>query len=319
MSFKNSYYYYYRAFGLNIASEINIPEFLTWDDCTDEIRRKQPDVFIHWGDVPESLAYPKLKGVRFQVKPDEFLLTVDNIARYHVLQGNRIIITPHPDTDERDIRVFLLGSAFGAIFHQRGVLPLHGSAIKVKNSCVVFCGTSGKGKSTTAGAFIKRGYSLHTDDVCVISLNHDENEKRPIVFPAFPQIKLWEDALKKAGDDCSRYPQIRKMIAKYAVPVPRSFNTKPLPLKKIYILNPYEKEVIHIEPITGMNKLYALKNHTYRFRYLKGLDKEVTHFNHAGILANCVPISRVQRPRDSYKLTELINALESDFLSLKDK
>jgi hypothetical protein len=305
-NYQNRYRYCYRAFGLTIGSGMEIPELLPADG--------EPDVVIQRGSVPETLENPKMKGVRFQAKPGEFLLTVDSVARFRVLTGNRIIIDGYPGIDEKDIRLFLLGSAVGALLHQRGMLPLHASAVKVDDRCVVFCGASGNGKSTTARALVKRGYRFHSDDLCVISVNHTVDGNVPVVFPGYPQLKLWEDALKKMGDDTSGYSRVRRVLDKYAVPAKDFYNTQPLPIKKIYILRPWEKEEIEMVAVTGMEKFNVLKNQTYRFQFLEGLKKEVSHFKSAGIVGNCAPISRVRRPQDISWLDRLLDLLETDFL-----
>jgi hypothetical protein len=65
--------------------------------------------------------------------------------------------------------------------------------------------------------------------------------------------------------------------------------------------------------ITGMQKFTVLKNQTYRYRFLEGLENEVSHFKIAGLVGGRVPISRVGRPRDLFLLDRLINKLEKDF------
>jgi len=297
--------YCYRAFGLTIGSSIEFPELLPADG--------EPDVVIETGTVPENLENPKKSGVRFQAQPGEFLLTVDNIARYLVLDGNRIVVHSFPNAGERDIRMFLLGSVFGALIHQRDMLPLHASAVKVGDGCVVFCGMSGFGKSTTALALVKRGYQLHADDICVVTMNSAENENKPLVFSAYPQMKLWQDALEKLGDKPADFQPVRMVLDKFAVPAGEQFNSPPLPVKKVYILVPWEKQGIDIVSITGMKKFNALKKHTYRFRFLSGLDKELVHFKNAGELGNRAPIALVYRPRESFLLDELCDVLEKDF------
>jgi hypothetical protein len=145
-------------------------------------------------------------------------------------------------------------------------------------------------------------------------VNHTADGDVPVVFPGYPQLKLWEDALEKVGDDASGYSRVRQVLDKYAVPAVDRFNTQPLPIKKIYILRPWEKKEIEMFAITGMEKFSVLKNQTYRFHFLEGLEKEVSHFKSAGIVGNCVPLSRVRRPRDIFWLDRLLDLLESDFL-----
>jgi hypothetical protein len=241
-------------------------------------------------------------------------LTVDRVARFQVLQGNRIIVDAYPGVQAKDVRVFLLGSAFGALFHQRGMFPLHGSAVKVHEQCVVFCGASGRGKSTTAKALVNRGYALHADDICPVSVAHLGNGGTPVGFPAYPQMKVWQDAWDKIGEGPSGYGRVRHVLDKYEVPAADRFNTQPLPLRRIYVLRPREQEGINISEITGRYKFTALKNQTYRFGFLEGLGQQVSHLNHAGIIGSRVPVFSVQRPRLQFRLDELIDALEADFV-----
>lgn len=301
--FQSAESYFYRAFGLNISSSIEIPEFVKAEG--------KPDVNIRFENVPDSLEKPKKVGVRFQAKPGCLLLKVDNIAKYLVSNGSQVIVEKSPGAKDEEIRLFLLSSVCGALLHQRGMLPLHASAIKVKDKCVVFCGASGNGKSTIAKTFIDRGYDLHADDICVISVN---KEGIPLIYPGYPQLKLWEDALIETGEKPTSYTRVRQVLDKFAIPANDKFNNKPLPLKKIYILHPCNKSEIEISALTGMKKFNALKNHTYRFKFLAGLEKEASHFKTAGYVGNWVPISRVQRPQKPYLLNELADLLEKDFL-----
>ena len=144
--------YYYSAFGMTIGSAFEIPELIP-------LKKSKPDVIIHEGEVPESLDNPMKVGRRLQIKPGHFLYRQDDVAGYHVMNGNRIVVQPSVHVQEKEVRLYLLGSVFGALVHQRGGLPFHASAIEVNGRCVLFCGQSRAGKSTTANAFVKRGLS----------------------------------------------------------------------------------------------------------------------------------------------------------------
>jgi hypothetical protein len=146
-----------------------------------------PDVTIDFGKFPQSIENPLFSGVRFQTSGQKFLLTVDKIARYYVVDGKSITIEPFVNADMDEVRLFLLGSAFGALIHQRGLLPFHGSSLKIGNSAIILSGLSGAGKSTLAAAFRQKGYQILSDDVSVISFLNDQI---PIVHPGYPQMKL---------------------------------------------------------------------------------------------------------------------------------
>ena len=85
--------------------------------------------------------------------------------------GNQIVIDAAPDATDRNVRLFLLGSALGALLHQRGLLPLHANAIDLGGGAVAFSGHSGAGKSTIAAWFHDRGHRILADDVCVVGFD----------------------------------------------------------------------------------------------------------------------------------------------------
>ena len=153
--------YIYQAFGLQILSCLPCPELLP--------SSQPPDVTITYGRVPEGLTEPFPEKFCYQTAPGLFLLKIPNIARYLVKNGKEIIIDRAPQANDTDVRLFLLGSVMGALIHQRGGLPLHGSAIRLPDgTAAIFMGLSGVGKSTLAAAFHQRGYEVAADDVSLI-------------------------------------------------------------------------------------------------------------------------------------------------------
>lgn len=296
--------YNYQAFGLTIVSEILLPELLPV--------KLMPgaDVKIRFDNVVNFSGIPTRIGARYQYKPGQFLYRVDNIAKYLVVGGREIIIEEYPGAEEKSVRTFLLGSVFAALLHQRDILPLHGSSIRVNGKCVIFSGLSGSGKSTTARAFIKRGYMMQADDVSAISCN---DEGYPIVYPEYPRLKLWKDVLKREGENPDSFDRVRRVLEKFSVPTTNRFNHEPLALEKIYILTPHNKSDIHMSPVKGMAKFNRIKQLIYRHKFTRGMDTEVFHFNTATQICNSVPITLVHRPKQPYLLEELADLLEEDF------
>ena len=149
--------FHYTAYGLKIESDIECPELLAGEetpgDGTEPVR-------ILLGKVPASLENPRANGVLYQARPGQFLLRLDHIAGYLVSNGAEIVIDRVPGSLDDEVRLFLLGSAFGALLHQRGFLTLHGSAIETPKGAMGFTGQSGVGKSTLATAFRTRGYPV---------------------------------------------------------------------------------------------------------------------------------------------------------------
>jgi len=288
----------YKAFGLTIQSDIECPELI--------ISSGTPNVIIQAGSVPESIEDPLFSGVRFQTKEQEFLLQVDNIARYYIQNGNKITIDIYQNADLSEVRLFLLGSAIGALIHQRGLLPFHGSSVKIGESAIILSGLSGAGKSTLAAAFQKKGYSLLSDDVSVISFSENEH---PIVHPGYPQMKLWPDSILKLGGDPAHYSKTRKQLEKHSIPITDSFWDKPLPLSKIFIITSSNLGELKVEQIKGVEKFSLLKTHTYRFNFVAGKEMNSLHFKSFDLLAKSTEIIRLSRPSGKFIFDELINLI----------
>ena len=291
-------YFTYKAFGLNISSEIECPELVT--------STGNPDLTIRLGNVPEELNNPLFSGVRFQTNGQEFLLSVDGIARYLVQHGNSITIDKSPNSILSDVRLFLLGSAIGAVIHQRGLLPFHGSSVRIGNSAIILSGLSGAGKSTLAAAFKQKGYLLLSDDISVISFSADGE---PIVNPGFPQMKLWNDSIQKLGDNPSNYSKIREEMEKYRLPISSNFWNEPTPLSKIFIISSSNLGELKIEPVKGIEKFSMLKTHTYRFNFVAGSELQAKHFHSFEILSKNIDIFRLTRPTGKFVLDDLINLI----------
>ncbi len=292
---------YYTAYGLQIASELPLPELLP-SPAT------HPEVHIRYGSVPTALDNPVVQGVVFQAQPGQLLLTLEGIANYLISDGDTITIEPAPHSQAEDIRLFLLGSGFGALLHQRGVLPLHGSAIETQYGAVVFVAHSGVGKSTLAAAFYQRGYRVLTDDICVITMDTG----KPVAHPAFPRIHLWEDVLDRLEQELPRL-LVRAKLEKYGVPLEAQFAVQPLPLYAVYELAVGAIPSVTIQPLAYMEKFEALVTHTYRGQFVRGLGLRQRHFTQAATVARPVKVSRVTRPQEPFLLQELVQALEADF------
>lgn len=294
--------YYYHAFGLVIESTVACPELLPQEGA--------PDVTIYYGDVPESLDDGIAKNAWYQQNSEAVLLKIDSIAKYLILRGEKIIIERASGSHDDEVRLYLFGSAFGALLHQRGMLPLHGSAIEVHGSAVVFVGPSGCGKSTLAGAFHQRGYRLVADDICVLSTSTGEP---PMIFPGFPRLKLWSDALKKLGKNSDELPRIIAELDKYHLSLKEEFCDYPRPLRRIYELAPADTQEIAITRLQGMEKLTTLIDHTYRLEFLTRPERKQRHFKQCAVAARHAAVSRVTRPSRAFLLDDLADLVEQDW------
>jgi hypothetical protein len=298
----------YHIFGLYIESAISLPA----PSIGDPVPGLTHDAIIEFGDVPPELANPVSKGVRFQAGPGEFLLRVDSVARYYVHGGRRIVIEPDPNAEAERILIFLMGSAMGALLHQRNILVLHAGAIAVNGQSVIFTGHSGVGKSTLAAGFHKRGYPFLADDVCTIAMH----EGSPAVVPGFPRLKLWADVLGKLGKDKNQLKSIRwtQGLEKYFLPVEPQHKT-PVTLKSVFVLGTTNTDKMEVTALKGMEKINPIINNTYRLRFLNGLGGKKDHFRQCTAVAGKAAVYKTIRPQKGFLLDDLMDMVEARFLS----
>lgn len=290
---------YYQCYGLSISSDLDLPELL----CA---RVDNADAVISQGQVASDvIAKGKQLGPFLFANRTQLLLEVPGVARYLIENGNRITYQPLGEADADSIRVFLLGSCFGALLFQRGFLVLHGNAVRVGDGCVICVGHSGAGKSTLAGALVQRGYALVADDVCAINA-------RGFIEPGFPRIKLWADTAQHLGIDTLPLSRIRPEIDKFHWPLADNFCDASLPVRAVYVLHRHNRDEFLLDDVSGMERFQLLRNNSYRQRYMKGMQLQAEHLKLCSMLAQRARIARITRPQAGFQLDALIDTLLGD-------
>ena len=67
-----------------------------------------------------------------------------------------------------DACTYLIGQVINFALRLRGGISLHASSIAIGDRVIAITGAPGSGKSTTAAAFARLGYSILSDDVAVL-------------------------------------------------------------------------------------------------------------------------------------------------------
>jgi len=291
-----------KPFGLDIRSVIPLPGCVEADGAA--------DVSIRYGAVPDALPGAATIRACTQARPGQFLLVVDQVARYLVEDGSLITIQPAAGAPDAEIRLVLMGSVWSALLLQRGLLPIHGSAVRVNGRAIVLAGPSGNGKSTLAAALHESGHSLLADELCALAIGANGS---PLLLPGFPQILLWGDALRALKLDHLDLVPVRASLKKYILPCPAAHGSKPLPLERIYILGVVNTPSFSLTPLAGMRKIHALIDHTYRVHHVAGLGLERDHFRLCAGVAAHVQVKRVERPGFPFDLASLVRHVTGDF------
>jgi hypothetical protein len=288
----------YSVFGLRVRSNVALPELFPASGAA------APDVTIELGSIPmvtqgENDGLNHVNGA--------LVLAIPEVGRYRIEAGNRITVESEPGVPERNVRLFLLGSAFGVLLHQRGLLPLHANAIEIDGRAVAFMGPSGAGKSTLAAWFHDRGFKVIADDVCVVSFGLDGC---PHAAPGLPRLRLWAEALELMGRDSQGLNRsfLNDEDEKFDVPMDAASTARSqMPLAAIYLLD--QGGEFSIVPLRGIGAADAVFANTYRGGYLAKTSGQKEHWESAVRLVRGTPVFRAIRQWDPTVLEEQCSRL----------
>lgn len=193
-------------------SEVEIPELRTSAGPAERL------VTMRLGDVPAAIEGAAPYDEFCQVAPTEYLLNIPGAARYYVCNGNEVRLEIAPGAHPSDVSTFLLGSVFGVLCHQNGLLPLHASTMESGGVVAAFLGDSGAGKSTLAACLQRRGHRIVSDDICLLQFDPDATR----VIPVAGWLKLWNESLQYLGETPSEQDRVYSKQDKYRLflPVP---------------------------------------------------------------------------------------------------
>lgn len=286
---RNAVLYTYQVFGLTLTSDIELPELSTFDTEDASL-----DVTIERGELP----WRSGQGVKgdefFSVQDGSVEVYIASVGIFKIQEGRKITYSPRNNAPDNVIRLYLLGTCIGVLLMQRGIIPLHGSAVVVNGKAYAFVGESGAGKSTLAATLRLAGYPLISDDI--IAVDWTEGSQQPIVLPSYPHQKLWDMSLEGLGLDSAKYQRLIQEHTKYAVPVKEQFAAEPVPLAGIFELAASEQDILSIVPLKGIECLPLLFQHTYRNFFIPRLKLMQLHMDCCSKIAGICSMYQLRRP-----------------------
>ncbi len=242
---------YYQAFGLTIRSAIAFPELLPHPEIP------KTDLVIVDETFPAEAPTNLFPSYRFDVP---------SIGCFRIARGNRVSFTVGKNTEAELLRLFLLGSSLGCVLQQRGLIVLHGNAISLDGeTCQIFVGHQGAGKSTLAAWHFLHGAKILADDVCAITF---DDAGRAVVLPSFPQIKLWQISADLLGISTKGLRRIRPNSDKFALPIGKQFCRSSLPITEVVEISPKANSVMLLK---GASKIERLVEHSYRYQFIRNM------------------------------------------------
>jgi hypothetical protein len=313
----------HEVYGLRLAANMAIPGLPLWPDSNAfdvRIRLKDWTIFptspepaeIFYtspdnADGPPNLCVGTLAG------GDYFVFFYSDGVRFAVERRGHEVWGDWPENYTlEDACTYLLGPVIGFVLRLRGMTCLHASAVAVDKHAIALVGFPGAGKSTTAAAFARGGFSVIADDVAVLA----ENGEKFFVQAGYPRVNLWPDSVRVLFGSEEALPQITPTWDKRYMALGDNglgFITEPLPLGAIYFLGEREPALAApvVEVFAGGNALAELVANTY-VNYLLDRDMRSREFDVLGRVVHRIPIRRVRPQADSSTVFDLCVAIAAD-------
>jgi hypothetical protein len=234
------------------------------------------------------------RWVMFEHSAECSFIGIQGVADFEIREGRQIRIWPAAGATQKDIEIILSGPAWATLCHQRGMLPLHASAIVTKEGITAFAGRSGAGKSTTAALLSSLGYDLVADDILPISFNRNSV---PGAWPYLRRLKLHDEPIIELGLTPTETVGDKLDKKKYFVRPKSAGDDKWSRLGRLYLLEIDSSDSrASIDRIDGAEAVRALVDQTYHFSFILGSGRFRDHLAFCAQLASKIAIYRLRRP-----------------------
>jgi hypothetical protein len=253
---------------------------------------------------PRRLTKVHHQGVqaRFGFAGNDAILVWDSIVKFKISKNT--IEYQSLGANEKTLKLFTLSEAIGIALFLKGNFVLHGSGVLTNDKAQVFIGEPEAGKSTTATAFWKTGKVILSDDLSVIKFI----DEKPYALPAFPQLKVWKDALNGLRIDTEGLEKSTEGGTKYLIQQSfEKFPREPIPLESITVLlkknsKDKEKYLSVLQAPIELLKHFPLPTQLLKGEFIKN------HFLTSIELAKTVEIKQLKRPKTYEKLEEFVSS-----------
>lgn len=287
----------YRAYGLVISSEVELPGFLP---C------QQPaDVHIVFGKTPEKIEKPTFKRSRLQLSHNEFLLS-DKNTKFYIRDGETVVIEYRNKINKDLIIRYLTTVCLAVILYQRGAIPLHGSCVVIDGKGVVFTGNGGAGKSSLCYAYRKRNHKFLSDEVSVLSLDESGNL---MIHPGPPVQRLHLNIITE--DDLQACSVTKSYDRKYLLCNDRNYEADSVPLAAVFEIRKGRTPQVYADRITGTEKLRCFINNMYYQTILIKMGISRQYFAKCSEIAGKLDFYHLIRPRKGNSLQEQMHLVDN--------
>ncbi|HYC59559.1 MAG TPA: hypothetical protein VEK79_08330 [Thermoanaerobaculia bacterium] len=160
------------------------------------------------------------------------------------------LLTTPPHYTDADLAAYALGPVLAVALHARGAVLLHAASVVMRDKAVLFAGTSGAGKSTTAAILHRHGYEVLSDDLTEI-------DDALHALPSLAAIRLWPDIVEALHGSVDAFPDRAPSWDKKLVRVNAASEARPLAAILFLDARADAARLQRLEPRGGWQRLIA--------------------------------------------------------------
>jgi hypothetical protein len=299
----------YQAFGLRIQAPFDLPELHA--ASTDG----PADVQVRLASVPDSLSGGVEAEPGVQVTADAALIMTP-VARMLVRAGDAIDIDAFPGASDTDVRLYLLGPALSLLCLQRGLLPLHASAVVAGDDAIAFVGPSGAGKSTLAAQFQAAGFQVLCDDLCAIAIERGGAGTEALARVGVGRLKLSSHSLHLVGGRSDDLAPVGAGVEKFSVPArwtaDERFCDAAYPVRRIYILRDPTDRTPGVGRLDRLEATAAVIGGLHRWPTAVAMGKAEALFGQVSALVRVCAAYEVVGSRDGVDASPRFDAIAAE-------
>ena len=286
----------YAAYGLCLHSDLPLEGFPSGG--------RTPDIFVYQRELRIADLEQGARG------GDRLTGHFYGKLLFEVLDGRSITVHRIAEMDDEDMHALVGGTLLTALMRQRGLLTLHAAAVTDGRQVAGFLGESGWGKSTIAEAFNQQGYEVLTDDQLVLELRDTDI----LCHPGPASIKLRPESGEVLVPNFADLMQIAKRSTQRRRPVTRRQHD-PLPLSRLFVLDPYDSPENVIEQLAGQESVMHLLTHSWARQTFTDSTYVSSHLKQCARLVREVPVQKLKRRRTLSALGDHVSLIEADWLA----
>ena len=285
-------------------------DFQTQSACLQEPLSAAP---FHVWDLPGGGGW-----ALFYRRPGGFLLRFPKLADFEIsADGNGVVCAPAPGVTDAAIEHLFLNQVLPLALSKQGKLVFHASAVEMASGAIAFPAPSGRGKSTLAAGFARRGQRFLTDDGLFIG----RQARVFMVEASHASLRLWEDSTDHLRADAWEsapalsYTTKTRLLA--GPDLPHCDDRKPL--LAAYFLGEGMAEAPQLRRLTEVEALVEWAKNSF---LLDVEDRSLisAHFDHLAAFANQIPCYALDYPRRYEELPRTIEFIcrHADSLSIPE-